>query len=130
VFNSDRNTQRRTEEPNIRVYDLYLADGFTGEIRRLISDTESMVFRASKDGRFVAFRNRHHADDFVIIYLFDVKNEAIVGEFKWRPVGTVDGWELFRFDNFFRVVGIWQSGAIVAVVELDLSTMELRTVFR
>lgn len=121
---------------NTRIFDLYLADGTTGEIRRLIADTVSSVWRVSKDGKYIGFLNFRYPDtsalkNYVSIYIFDVENEVVIGEFEWQPIvpGRIQGWNIFRLDNIFRIVGSIMRGTIEAVVELDLATMELRTIF-
>jgi len=118
-------------------FDLYVADGLTGEVRKLLADTVGSLFRVSEDGKFVGFLSRHHAHDSVTIFLFDVKAGVMAGEFEWRPEhypiapgwGIFGGWSIFRFNNVFRVAGLSEGSAIITAIELDLTTMELRTLF-
>ena len=120
---------QRGENPHIWTHNLYMANGLTGEIRRLLTDTGSLL-RASKDGRFVGFLGRGQVGESVNIFLFDIASETIVGEFEWRTEWPVSGgWDIFRFDNGFRIYGTWERGQIIAVAELDPDTMELRTLW-
>ena len=113
----------------IWTHNLYMANGLTGEVRRLLSDTGPLL-RVSKDGRFVSFLGRDRAGESVDIFLFDIASETIVGEFEWRTEWPVSGgWDIFRFDNVFRIYGTWERGQIIAVAELDPETMELRTLW-
>ena len=135
VFFVESNTDRWGAGATL-TNNLYMANGLTGEIRRLLTDISfSSYFRVSKDGRFILFRSRHfYIREFVNLYLFDVEIEAIVGKFEWRPDNpvdwvTIESWELFRFDNAFRIYGTDSGRSIWAAAELDLTTMELQTIW-
>jgi hypothetical protein len=112
-------------------FDIYMADGNTGEIRRLLTDIRGN-FRASKDGRFILFQI-HRGWEFAHLFLFDAKSETIVGEFEWWPENHIPGgdfsqssWAIRRFDNVFRIYALGEHGYIDAVAELNPATLELK----
>jgi len=109
-------------------HNLYMANGFTGEVRRLITDI-SPLFRASTDGRFISFLRRNLNEYSANIFLFDVENEIMAGEFEWRVNSRINTWVLYRFDNIFRIYGTNEGGGILAAAELNPSTMELVTLW-
>ena len=111
---------------------LYMANGVTGEIRRLIADVGSERIRVSKDGRFVVFQGSA-GTGHVNIFLFCVESETIVGEFEWRPNSPewfhIEGWNLRRFYNFFRIYATANKGIIYMIAELKPETSVLETVW-
>jgi hypothetical protein len=117
-----------------RVLNLYLADGHTGTVRRLLTDVG--IVRVTENGRFILFQNLYRGE-FAQLFLFDVEKDAIVAEFEWvleRPLEDRQrwphaGWYLLRFDNVFRVYEIVELDIIRAVAELDPSTMQLITLW-
>jgi len=133
----------RTQEPllvsHFKRY-LYVADGSTGEVRRLPVQVMPR-FRVSKDGRFVSFINNWQLPYFeknifyseweqANIFLFDIETETM-SQFIWRTNSRISGsWDVFRFDNVFRIYAIAEGGTyIAAAAELDLATMELTTLW-
>ena len=120
--------RQRTENMRVWTSDLYMANGFTGEIRRLITDTIPL-FRVSTDGRFISFLRRNLNEYSANIFLFDVENEIMAGEFEWRVNGTVNSWEVFRHENIFRIFGTLMGIDLVAAAELNPATMEFRTLW-
>ena len=69
--------------PYIHVYyHLYMANGFTGEIRRLLSDMGFIVWRVSHDGRFIGFLDPDFRREYTHINLFDVENGVMIGQFE------------------------------------------------
>jgi len=116
---------------------LYIADGFTGEIRRLLPNVGRGSLRVSKDGQFASFFRATFPSEFVHIYLFDVTNETIVGEFVWRPNRPewvqrrymISNWRIIRADTVFRIIAVGEAGFIAAVAELNPVTMELTTLW-
>jgi hypothetical protein len=117
-----------------QIHNLYVADGYTGEIRRVLSDMNVNSWRVSNDGRFISFiRPAPSTCHYTNIYLFDVENEVIIGEFKWRP-NQPEGdmicmWRILRHDNVFRILGLIEFYTIHAVAELNPATMELETLW-
>jgi len=119
--------------PEVRIDSIYVADGFTGEVRRLLPDMgNNNNWRVSKNGRFISFI-RHIFSVPTVIYLFDVENESIVGEFKLIPRIPANrgwnGWSIARFDNIFRIYATVEFGYIAEVVEFNPVTTELRTLW-
>jgi len=114
---------------------LYLVNGFTGEIRKLLPDIGDS-FRVSKDGKFVLFLGpTYPRRDHIDIYLFDVENEIMLGEFEWRPnrqflpwADPIHSWHVLRFDNIFWLLAT-VAEFIVAAAEFDPITMELKTFY-
>ena len=115
-----------------RINHLYMANGITGEIRRLPADIGHDSMRVSKDGRFVLFQKNVFGAGYVTIFLLCVENEALVREYAWKPnvprdLSGISAWNIRRFDNVFRIYASGESGFIYAAAELDLSTMKLET---
>ena len=120
--------------------DIYMADGGTGEIQRVLAGTvnrENSIFRVSQDGKFVLLSEReinYHEFARVLLFLFDVENGSIINEFEWRidfygRNGLVQGFEVGRLDNIFRIIATTELGFITAVAELDPVAMVLQTVW-
>jgi len=113
-----------------QISNLYMANGNTGEIRRLITDNlGGSSLRASKDGRFVIFqRHNFRSIDSSQFYLFDVASETVLGEFIWRPnrpeyFWAVNGWRFIRVDNIFRIIADYDGDAgSLAVADFDPET--------
>ena len=120
--------RQRTENMHIWTSNLYKANGFTGEVRRLITDTIPL-FRVSTDGRFISFIKENPDRYSANIFLFDVENEIMVGEFEWRLNRTVNSWEIFRYENIFRIFGTLMGVELIAAAELNPATMEFRTLW-
>ena len=114
---------------------LYIANGYTGEIRRLLAGVVGNAdYRVSRDGRFVLFQGNENNREFAHLFLFDVESNVIVSEFEWRPnrhgdLDLIEGWTVHRFDNVFRIYAVSEFGFIRAVAELNLATMELETLW-
>jgi len=119
---------------------IYMANGETGEIKRLPIDADHW-FRVSNDGRFVGFidpyvrseleNNRRITErEQANVFIFDIEAETMT-EFQWRTNARADGgWHIHRFDNGFRIYGLTERGDhIMAAAEIDLSTMELTTLW-
>ena len=110
---------------------LYMANGFTGEIRRLLTTRKMITWRVSHDGRFILFLEDQAGGKFTHLSLFDVESEIIVVEFEWRPyrigASPIEAWEIHRFENIFRISGIGEGGFVLAVAEFDLIKMKLRS---
>jgi len=106
---------------------LYVANGITGEIRRLLTGAESR-WRVSKDGRFIGFLYGRR-NDFITIYLFDVTAERIVSQFEWRTNRPIANWSILRFDTIFIIRADFENGYTVAEAELDPATMVLQTIW-
>ena len=114
-------------------YLLYRANGFTGEIKKVLA-LNNGNWRVSNNGRFVLFLGNSVVRlPFAHLLIFDVENEAIVGEFEWRPeIDPMFGevfWEVARFDDIFRIYAIDELSYITAVAEIDPETMILRTLW-
>ena len=119
-----------TPDFDFALHNLYMANGNTGEIQRLISAIGVHTnFRPSKDGRFISFIRGDFSSNFATIILFDVETNAMSGEFEWKLTNPVDMWMLDRPGNNFRAFGLNEGGDIIALAKLDLATMELRTVW-
>ena len=118
---------------------LYMADGATGEVRRLPTRVLSS-WRVTKDGRFVAFldtwqrsdtgeRIPRHNKEQANIFVFDVEAETTT-QLVWRINRPIDGgWRLLRFDNVFNIHGTFERGTVAAVAELNPATMELKSLW-
>ena len=119
-----------TPDFDFALHNLYMANEITSEIRRLISAIGVHTdFRPSRDGRFISFIRGDFLSNFANIYLFDVENNAMSGEFEWKLTNPVETWMLNRSGNNFRAFGLNDGGGIIALAKLDLATMELRTVW-
>ena len=116
-------------------HNLYMANGHTGEIRRLQTNIGGRVFRVSNDGRFVLFQSREPNKEFAQLVLFDIKKNAIISEFEWIVKRSLaeqrasQHWVILRFDNIFRIYELGEHEIIIAVAELDPTTMEFRTIW-
>ena len=115
-------------------YDLYIADGSLGEVKRVLTDMGSAIWRVSNDGRFVLFQGAERSSDHVIVSLYDIENDVIIREFEWKPnrqsiSGSIQGWSINRFNNIFRLYAILEMGYIGAVADINPSTMELITLW-
>jgi len=121
--------------PYIHVHrHIYMANGFTGEIRRLLSNIGSVLWRVSHDGRFIGFIDANSHREYTHINLFDVENGVMIGQFGWKPTmtgaGHVFGWQIHRFENIFRVSAFDEVGVVATAAELDLFTLELTPLLR
>jgi len=131
--------QRPEASPPAR--NLYMANGNTGEITKIMSNRDGTGFRVTKDGRFIGFiggwdspgyersSSPHLGRRQRNIFVFDIQNETME-RITWSIDWFVDGgWSLFRFDNIFRIYAQQEGGGIRAVAELNPATMELRTLW-
>ena len=114
---------------------LYMANGFNGQVKRVLTDVGHGALRISMDGRFVSYLRSALPAQYVHIFLFDVENE-IMSEFKWKPNRPypaerfpIGGWRIIRIDDMFRIIAIIEWNYVVAVADIDPSTMELVTVW-
>jgi hypothetical protein len=119
------------------LYHLYMVNGFTGDIRKLLPDIGlSSGFRVSKDGKFILFLGSSYPTrDFMDFFLFDVENEVMLGEFEWRPNrqflpwgDPIHSWRVRRSNNIFWLLAT-VAEFIVAAAEFDPITMELKTFY-
>lgn len=112
---------------------LYMANGHTGEIRKLLTDIGMAPFRVSKDGRFITLLKRSSSNENAVnIILFDVENESTIWEYEWQPEWTPRsfvGWEIIRRDNTFRIYMMVGGGYIGAEAELNPITLEFVTLW-
>ena len=116
-----------------QISNLYMANGHTGEIRRIISNNlGNAPLRVSQDGRFIIFqRLNFRSIDACQFYLFDVFRETVVGEFIWRPNKPeyfmkpnwpVNGWRFIRVGNIFRIIAIFEASGLLSVADFDPET--------
>ena len=113
-------------------HNLYMANGLTGEIIKLLANIGPGMLRATQDGKFVGFLNLYDSTrEFSRIVIFDVENMTIKGEMEWRPTYTSDtfGFHLYRFGNTFRVNSIVEFGSVNATAEINPATMTLVTLW-
>jgi hypothetical protein len=104
---------------------LYMANGSTGEVRRLPTDIR-LPWRASKDGRFIAFLQGEWGRQETNIFIFELETGAMT-HLVWRANELLPaGWSLFRYGNTFLIQGGGQS-FVTTLAELNPETMELRT---
>jgi len=109
---------------------LYMVNGLTGEIQRLLTDVRDPLLRASRDGRFIAFLSHFFSHErFVDIYLFDIESERIADKFRWQVSARDGTFRLFRFDTIFRIFINFEGGYIGAVSELNPETMEFNVLW-
>ena len=120
-----------------RLQKLYIVNGFTGEIRKVLTIRGEEPVRISSDGRFVIFlQGTQRFDNSINIYLFDIEKDAIVAEFIWHPwesltdelrqAGPISSWLLFRFENVFKIYAVIGGGiAGWAVLDPIAMTLEL-----
>jgi len=117
---------------------LYMANGNTGEIRKIMSTRDSSDFRVTKDGRFIGFIGdwdspNYEAPTFphlgyekVNLFVYDVENKTMKNHVTWHINGFIDGgWSIFRRDNIFIIYADLEGGHIAAATELNPETMEL-----
>ena len=109
-FITENNIARWASGTGSDTLSLYKANGDTGEIRRFLANLPTTSLRTSKNGRFVLFEGNIFNAEFAHVFLFDVEKEMIIGEFEWnphRPIelerDTIQGWEIRRFDNLFKI---------------------------
>jgi len=109
---------------------IYVANGSTGEIRRLIHDAGGGLIKSSVDGRFVGIViTGHLRDNFRIIRLIDVANESMQ-EFEFRTTRAVTGGHsIFSYGYGFRIYAIFEGDHIGAVAILDPLAMELNVLW-
>jgi len=104
---------------------LYMANGSTGEVRRLPTDIR-LPWRASKDGRFIAFLQGEWGRQETNIFIFELETSAMT-HLVWRANELLPaGWSLFRYSNTFLIQGGEQT-FVTTLAELNPETMELRT---
>jgi hypothetical protein len=116
---------------------LYMANGVAGEVKRLPMEV-MLPWRASKDGRFVAFINIWQVSDTgedtgdwdrekANIFVFEVET-GVITQIAWKSNMHIEGgWSLYRYDNIFLIHGSFEKGKLAALAELNPTTMELRT---
>ena len=139
-FTDDLKTFFFKETRNVARYfhrsDLYMADGRTGKVRKLLPDI-LFGFRLSHDGRYIAFVNLYREFDpenaVVIreyekanIFLFDIENE-IMHQFEWQMKSPINGgWTLRRAGNVFKIYADAEEDlTVVGEAELNPETLEL-----
>jgi hypothetical protein len=115
----------RYDHRKVPLVDLYVANGLTGEIKKLIADIPAR-FRVSKDGRYICFMQ--YAPNFIpfsaaekiTIFLFDVADESVIYNFEWGVRGAeAESFRIRRFDDIFKIDAINEIGTVVAVAELN-----------
>ena len=118
---------------------LYMLNGLTGEVRRILTYMGGGPSRVSKDGRFAAFLHRtDNEGQEVNMYIFDIENESIVGEFIWQPWENIsdpsilsqqiNSFIIFRFDNIFKIYAAIDSGIVGGAI-LDPAAMTLISIW-
>ena len=122
--------------------DLYVANGFTGTIKKLIPNIIG-IFRLTDDGRHIAFLHYYREFDpknnimlereekKADIVIFDIENETM-RHFEWQTKSPVvdAGWILRKFGNNFRIFALTDEARdIIAEAELNPSTMELNVLW-
>jgi len=137
-FTSDFRTaffRVRAQEPlPFPLYALYMANGSTGEIKRLPILVPSAIggnFRVTKDGKFAAYPRGGQGGQAasVLISVFDIEAETMT-QLTWRVTERgFGGWLIFRSDNGFMIHRTGEGGDPLAIAELDPATMELRTLW-
>jgi len=76
-------------------YNLCMAGGNTGEMRRLLTDI-SPFYRVSKDGRFIAIVDGDGFNSYSAhVILFDTEVDAVTAEFEFRLNGPCPAMELY-----------------------------------
>jgi hypothetical protein len=127
----------RQRNPPSDWHTLYMANGFTGEVKRLPMEV-ILPWRASKDGRFVAFINIWQVSDTgectgdwdrekANIFVFEVET-GVITQIAWKTNMHIEGgWSLYRYGNTFLIHGSFEKGRLAALAELNPTTMELRT---
>jgi len=133
-FTSDFRTVFFTEReaiPPTAFKPLYKANGVTGEVKRLPMGV-MLPWRASKDGRFIAFINWWQQTDFLNreqanIFVYEVETGEMT-QLLWRVNMPLEGgWILSRYENIFLIRGGMDQGGVAAIAELNPATMELKT---
>ena len=132
-FTDDFRTCFFLEEEEGYQYNLCMADGNTGEMRRLFTDI-SPYYRVLGDGRFVAIVEGDDGDGFnsysAHVILFDTEADAVTAEFEFRLNGPVQLWSyIYRFGDVFRIYGVSEGFDIMAFAELNPATRGLKTVW-
>ena len=114
---------------------LYIINGHTGEISRILTFQTTKAVRVSLDGRFLCFLSRPDLmANFVNIYLFDIERGTMIDKFVWHPWENVDdqqissqtftAFRIFRFDNIFKIYADIDGGIVGGVI-LDPETLTL-----
>jgi hypothetical protein len=106
---------------------LYMVNGSTGEVKKMPIEVR-LPWRASKDGRFVAFlKEGGGRSQEANISVFEVETGAIT-HLVWKAnMRLEDGWALFMDENIFLIRGGFEKGRVATLAELDPVTMKLRT---
>jgi len=128
--------------PSVR-RDLYVANGISGEVRRLLTGMGSAAYCISKDGRFILHLSslirdsRNYSVNLFNLYLIDVEKGGILDEFEWRlnrseyanEMNPVEGLDILAIDSIFRLLAVGYRELIIAEAEYDPGKMKLRTLF-
>ena len=119
------------------IHSFYMANGLTGEVKRLMVDTSYASWRVSRDGQYILFQSFEHRAGYVNLHLFDVENEAIVDEFIWRPdrparlnqSAPIQAWEIRRHGSIFRIYATTELGFVAAIAEFDPASRQVVTLW-